>query len=172
MVIYAIKVSCITTWACLWTIFIKWNLNIDGGILVAFIYWNEKITIRKKCFLQLILCNYTCHMQLKNSCMQHFLVTYNMCSRIRQVAKDSFSSSVNKKYLWHGSWRVGLTIFCAKTLTLKHLGARYNGDSNQGKKKSWPCLNITMKHFFVDMNILILWMVENHDFFQKFKHCT
>jgi len=38
------------------------------------------------------------------------------------------------------------------------------------KENSGSCLNITMKHFFVDMNILILWMVENHNFFQKSKY--
>jgi hypothetical protein len=29
---------------------------------------------------------------------------------------------------------------------------------------------MTMKHLFVDMNILILWVVENHDFFQESKY--
>jgi hypothetical protein len=40
----------------------------------------------------------TCFMQLKNSCMQLFLVECDMCSCIKQVAKDNFSPS-HVKYL-------------------------------------------------------------------------
>jgi hypothetical protein len=43
--------------------------------------------------MQLVLCNYSCCMQLKNVACKYFLVAYDMCSCIRQVAKNIFSTT-------------------------------------------------------------------------------
>ncbi len=43
--------------------------------------------------LQLVLYYYACCMQLKNVACNYFLVAYDMCSCIQQVAKNIFSTN-------------------------------------------------------------------------------
>jgi hypothetical protein len=72
-------------------------LNVKFGIYVhqMTIFRGVLDTLEENYLLQLVLCNYACCMQLKNVAYNYFLVASNMCSCIKQVAKDNFSIGDN-----------------------------------------------------------------------------